>query len=310
MTTALANISTGLQKTAAMGMLKIRKHSPEILFGFGVVTFFGALGASYKAALTADEILEHHKKKMKDIRDAQKVAKENPEKYEYEETLVQRDKTSQMIKTGVGLAKAYAPVVVMGGLSIASFTASRHILNGRYLGMVSAYNAVSEAFSTYRNRVKDELGEDQDRHFRYGATRQAIDVVDENGKKKKEKEQQEHINTDQLKPGAGSIVFDQSSRYWDPNPTFSLAFLRNMQNRLTDRLHTNGHLFLNEVYDALDFPHTQEGAVLGWVEGMGDDYVDFGLYDISKENVKRFINGYENVVLLEFNHDGPIWDKI
>lgn len=306
--TMLTTATTGLRKTAIRGGLVVRKKSPEILFGLGVLSFGGAMVASYKAALTADEIMKHHKRKMKDIRDAQKVAKEHPDQYEYDNDLVKRDKTIQTFKTIVDLGKAYAPVIALGGLSLASFLASRNILNSRYLGAVSAYNAVSEAFSAYRSRVKNELGEDQDRHFRYGANKLEMTTVDENGKKSKE--QQELIDTKQVSPDDSCVVFDQTSRYWDPNPKFSMMFLRNMQNRLTDKLHEKGHVFLNEVYDALDLPHTQEGALLGWVEGMGDDYVDFGLYDTSKENVRRFINGHDNVVLLEFNHDGPIWDKI
>lgn len=306
--TALMTLKTGVTRNMHRGGLLIKKRSPEILFGFGVATFGGALFASYKAALTADEILEYHKKKMKDIREAKRVAEANPDKYEYNDELMKRDKTVQTIKTVINLGKAYAPVIALGGLSLASFLASRNILNNRYLGAVSAYNAVSEAFSAYRNRVKNELGEDQDRHFRYGATTQMVNAVDENGKKTKEK--QENIDMKQMNPDDSCVVFDQTSRYWDPNPKFSLMFLRNLQNRLTDKLHQDGHLFLNEVYEALGLPHTQEGALIGWVEGMGDDYVDFGLYDIKKENVSRFINGFDNVVLLEFNHDGPIWNKI
>ena len=83
-----------------------------------------------------------------------------------------------------------------------------------------------------------------------------------------------------------------------------------VENILNDILHTRGHVFLNEVYDALGFPHTPQGAVLGWIDGEGDNCIDFGLYDQNKENVRRFVNGVDNVIMLEFNHDGVIWDRI
>ena len=89
-----------------------------------------------------------------------------------------------------------------------------------------------------------------------------------------------------------------------------MMWLRGQQNILNDILHTRGHVFLNEVYDALGFPHTPQGAVLGWIDGEGDNCIDFGLYDQNKENVRRFVNGVDNVIMLEFNHDGVIWDKI
>ena len=104
--------------------------------------------------------------------------------------------------------------------------------------------------------------------------------------------------------------FDSSNPNWDKNPTFSMMWLRGQQNILNDILHTRGHVFLNEVYDALGFPHTPQGAVLGWIDGEGDNCIDFGLYDPNKENVRRFVNGVDNVIMLEFNHDGVIWDKI
>lgn len=75
-----------------------------------------------------------------------------------------------------------------------------------------------------------------------------------------------------------------------------------------DRLHARGHLFLNEVYEALGLPHTQAGAVVGWVVGNGDNFVDFGLY--TGEAARDFVNGREGSILLDFNVDGIVYDKI
>ena len=181
----------------------------------------------------------------------------------------------------------------------------------RYLGVVAAYNGVSAAFEEYRKRVRDEYGEGLDKHFRYGTMYEELPVYDENGKKTKEKEQVEKTETGMVIPNDDSCrFFDSSNPNWDKNPTFSMMWLRGQQNILNDILHTRGHVFLNEVYDALGFPHTPQGAVLGWIDGEGDDCIDFGLYDPNKESVRRFVNGVDNVIMLEFNHDGVIWDKI
>ena len=181
----------------------------------------------------------------------------------------------------------------------------------RYLGVVAAYNGLSAAFEEYRKRVRDEYGEGLDKHFRYGTTYEELPVYDENGKKTKEKEQVEKTETGMVMPTDDSCrFFDSSNPNWDKNPTFSMMWLRGQQNILNDILHTRGHVFLNEVYDALGFPHTPQGAVLGWIDGEGDNCIDFGLYDQNKESVRRFVNGVDNVIMLEFNHDGVIWDKI
>lgn len=307
----LTKMSTSIIKNTNRAGLVIRKKSPELLLAAGVITFIGTVVVACRATLKADEVLEHHREKMKDIQDAKDLADsgEDPS-VEYDDELYTLDRRNQTIKTAVEFAKLYGPVVAVGTLSITCFLVSRNIMNKRYLGAVAAYNALNEAFTTYRKRVRDEYGEGLDRHFRYGTTYDTIkeEVVDENGKKKKE--EVEVSNTTLDLPDGNSVFFDESNPNWDPNPNFSLTFLRAQQNYWNDVLHTRGHVFLNEVLNSLGFEHTTMGSVVGWIEGYGDNCVDFGLYDQNKQNVRNFINGKDNVILLEFNHDGPIWDKI
>ena len=40
----------------------------------------------------------------------------------------------------------------------------------------------------------------------------------------------------------------------------------------------------------------------------GDNFVDFGIYNMSNDRVRAFVNGYEPTILLDFNVDGNIWD--
>jgi hypothetical protein len=87
-----------------------------------------------------------------------------------------------------------------------------------------------------------------------------------------------------------------------------MYFLKGQEMYANDVLNQRGHIFLNEIYRALGFDDTQAGAVLGWVKGQGDDYVDFGLCNQSRG--RRFVNGTDQSILLTFNHDGVIWDKI
>lgn len=310
----LQKVNTGISKATGKTGLVLKKNSPEILLALGVVTFVGTIVAACRATSKADQIMEHHNdviESYKDVLDMSQNA-ELKEDEEYTEEDFELDKRNQMIKTGVELAKAYAPVIGLGALSLACFLSSRNILNKRYLGAVSAYNAVSEAFNAYRKRVKDEVGEMMDHHYRYGTELKEIttETEDENGKKKKTKEVVSDESTKVRTPSDVAVFFDSTNPNWDRNAMLRLMFLKGQQNILSDLLRVRGHLFLNEVYDALGFPHTQAGAVLGWIKGMGDDYVDFGLYDPDSEGSRRFINGDCDSVLLDFNHDGVIFDKI
>ena len=308
----LSKVSTSAAKFAGKAEFTIKKNSPEILLGAGIVGFVGTIVLACRATCRADEVLEFHRRKIKDINDAKEIADADPEgEMSYDIELYRQDKAIRYLKTTGSLAKLYAPTIAVGTLSLACILTSRNIMQKRYLGVVAAYNGLSAAFEEYRKRVRDEYGEGLDKHFRYGTTYEELPVYDENGKKTKEKEQVEKTETGMVIPNDDSCrFFDSSNPNWDKNPTFSMMWLRGQQNILNDILHTRGHVFLNEVYDALGFPHTPQGAVLGWIDGEGDNCIDFGLYDQNKENVRRFVNGVDNVIMLEFNHDGVIWDKI
>lgn len=308
----LSKISTSAAKFAGKAEFTIKKNSPEILLGAGIVGFVGTIVLACRATCRADEVLEFHRRKIKDINDAKEIADADPEgEMSYDVEIYRQDKAIRYLKTTGSLAKLYAPTIAVGTLSLACILTSRNIMQKRYLGVVAAYNGLSAAFEEYRKRVRDEYGEGLDKHFRYGTTYDELPVYDENGKKTKEKEQVEKTETGMVMQTDDSCrFFDSSNPNWDKNPTFSMMWLRGQQNILNDILHTRGHVFLNEVYDALGFPHTPQGAVLGWIDGEGDDCIDFGLYDPNKESVRRFVNGVDNVIMLEFNHDGVIWDKI
>ena len=308
----LSKVSTSAAKFAGKAEFTIKKNSPEILLGAGIVGFVGTIVLACRATCRADEVLEFHRRKIKDIEDAKEIADADPEgEMSYDIEIYRQDKAIRYLKTTGNLAKLYAPTVAVGALSLACILTSRNIMQKRYLGVVAAYNGLSAAFEEYRKRVRDEYGEGLDKHFRYGTTYEELPVYDENGKKTKEKEQVEKTETGMVMQTDDSCrFFDSSNPNWDKNPAFSMMRLRGQQNILNDILHTRGHVFLNEVYDALGFPHTPQGAVLGWIDGEGDNCIDFGLYDQNKENVRRFVNGVDNVIMLEFNHDGVIWDRI
>lgn len=283
-------------------MLKVQKNSPEILMACGILGIGGTIILACRATMKSEQVIDRHNYLMQDA----SMEADIEEKTKKE---IQKEKIAVYAQTSLDMVKLYAPAVTLGTVSISMILASSNILKKRYLGAVAAYNAVSSTFDIYRNRVREELGEEMDRHFRYGTRKETRDIVevDEKGKEKVVGKEEVEIMEDPIFPSEYAKYFDESNPNWDPNPMFNLTFLRAQQSMATDILNSRGHIFLNEVYDMLGLPHTQIGAVTGWVLGEGDDYVDFGLYE--KDN-RRFINGNENVILLDFNVSGVIWDKI
>jgi hypothetical protein len=200
------------------------------------------------------------------------------------------------------IAKLYAPSLLLGAASVACLTKSHSILTQRNLALTAAYAAVDEAFRQYRDRVVEKYGEDQDREFRYSS--EEVDIVDEKGKLHTE------IRVGPDTPSMYARFFDPLSDCWDKNPEYNLIFLQCQQRYVNDMLIARGHVFLNEVYDKLGLDRTKAGSVVGWiVSDDNDNYIDFGVFT-GENQTRSFVNGRDGSILLDFNVDGVIWDKI
>ena len=55
----------------------------------------------------------------------------------------------------------------------------------------------------------------------------------------------------------------------------------------------------------LGFQRTKAGQVMGWIYDeenlVGDNFVDFGIYNTDIEKARDFVNGIERVIILDFN---------
>lgn len=286
--------------------LLAKKYSPQLLIGFGSVTFVETIVVACINTTSASEVLERHNKRMEDAKKAEEVA-EPEDNYD-----IRKEKAVVYAHTAADMAKLYAPTIGLGALTFTCFFKAFGIMNARYTGAVAAYNLVSSAFDNYRDRVKNEMGDAADRHFMYGTEMIKTETTATNEKGKTVKSKSE-IETIESKNVLGySALFDRNCAEWDPNYIYNLKWLRANETAANDILQSRGHIFLNEVYDMIGLPHTPQGAVAGWIRDCkdGDGYVSFGLDDPNNESAKRLIDGEDNVVLLDFNVDGIIFDKI
>jgi hypothetical protein len=279
--------------------LLAQKSSPEILLVAGVAGMVGSTVLACRATLKMDEVLSDANEKLEIARTL--------EHREYSERDRTRDVTLIKYQTGIKIVRLYAPAIVIGGVSIYCLVTSHSIMSRRNTALTAAYAALDRGFREYRARVVDKYGEDEDRELRYGSRRVEIDDPDKPGKKKM---------VTRVSPGDPSIYakfFDESCGSWQPDPEYNMIFLKNQQNHANDRLHAYGHVFLNEVYDMLGMERTRAGAVVGWIlsgDGETDNFVDFGIFNGESPKVRDFVNGYEGSILLDFNVDGVIFDKI
>lgn len=306
---------------------QLKKHSPEIMLVAGVAGTVASAVMACKATTKVNTILEESKTKVNQVHEVlanddlryEEVKQEDGalvkvEKYTEEDS--KKDLAVIYLQTGIQFAKLYGPSILLGAASITSILASHNIMRKRNVALAAAYTAVDKSFKGYRSRVIERFGEQLDKELRYNIKAKEIEttVTDENGEEKVVKEvvqvatPSDHFYSDYAK------CYDNGCTGWTKNADMNLMFLRRQQDWANERLQSRGYLFLNEVYESLGIPKTKAGQIVGWVYDLknphGDNYVDFGIYNIHNEQARDFVNGYERSIWLDFNVDGNILDLI
>ena len=292
-------------RTFCKAGLKLKKHSPEILVVGGVVGLVTSGVMACKATTKLSAILDDSKEQIELF---DKVAA-NPEmvKEEYTVEDAEKDKKIVRVQTAVKVAKLYAPSIAVGVVSIGAIFASNNIMRKRNIALGAAYATVDRAFKDYRNRVVDRFGEELDKELRYNLKTKEVKetVEDENGKKKTVKRNIKYM--DSAMPSEFAVIYDDGCAGWTKDPEDNKFFLIQQQRYANERLKRRGYLSLNEVYELLGFPSTKAGQVVGWLYDCkdpnykGDNFVDFGLYNVDCEPNRDFVNGYERNIILDFN---------
>ena len=289
--------------------MKVRKYSPEILAGVGVVGDIASTVMACKATTKLNDILAESKEQLEQIKT---VAVDPAYADKYTEDDAKKDTTITYVQTGVKVAKLYAPSVILCASSLGCLLASNNILKKRNAALSAAYMTVDKSFKEYRRRVAERFGDEVEKEIRYNIKAKEITTVDEEGNEVKETVKVMEGADDPTTYSDYARFFDESCPAWQNDPEYNLTFLRAQQQYANDLLKAQGRLFLNDVYKMLGIDITKAGQVVGWVYDpdcpVGDNFVDFGIYDMSKERVRAFVNGYEPNILLDFNVDGNIWD--
>lgn len=307
------NLLDKVKPIANRTLFNIKKHSPEILIGGGIVGVIGSVILACRGTLKAKDILVQSKK---DIDVIHQCEKDKSESGEYTEDDKKKDLTAVYLRTGVKLVKTYAPAIILGGLSLASIISSNNILKKRNVALVAAYTAVDQGFKSYRNNVVERFGEDVDKELRYGIKAEKIveKIVDpETGKETEIEKNVKVFHNNSSGHSQYARFYDDGCTEWTKDPEYNLMFLRQQEQYFNDKLKADGFVFLNEVYEALGIPKSKAGQIVGWIYDPKnkdiDNYISFGIYDGYSSVARDFVNGYERTILLDFNVDGPILDK-
>lgn len=265
-----------VSRSVARTGLKAKSASPHIFFGAGIVSMVTSTVLACRATLKLEEKLTDIQFDFDEARRSENSGKALSKAY---------------LRAGGKLGRLYGPSAGVGILGIGLLSGSHVQLTRRNTALMSAYAGLQQAFEAYKARTAEEVGEERELDIRHAL----------------EKEKGGRVG-DPLNISMYARFFDELNENWEKDNETNRMFLECQLQYLNYRLQTRGHVFLNEVYDRLGFEHTREGAVVGWIwQGEGDDYISFGLHDVRNS---RFLNGTERSVLLDFNVDGIIYDKI
>lgn len=299
-------IMKSVNGVASKTVMKLKKYSHEILVVAGIAGTVVSAVLACKATTKVAEILDETKGTLDTIHEGMETGAINGQEYTTEDG--KKDTVVVYAQTGMKLAKLYAPAIILGTLSITSILASNNILRKRNVALGAAYAAIDKSFKEYRGRVIERFGEQVDTELKYGIKAkkfEEIEVDPETGKEKKVKKTV--MVADPNLQSDYAVYFDSKSRNYETNPDYNRMFLKAQQAFANDKLQTRGHLFLNEVLDDLDLPRTPAGQIVGWTKDGPDGYVNFRIVEVERETED---GRHEPALLLDFNVEGNIWEKM
>ena len=280
------NVSSVLQKAFGRSLLQVQKHSPLILTTVGVVGVVTAGVIAAKNTLKLEDRVDEGQDRL--VYTRQRIA---------DGELSESALTRTYIRNAVEVGKLYATPVTLGAASLICIISAHGILSKRNVALAAAYKGIETTLGAYRDRVREEYGDEVDSDFYHGVRTE--EVVDEKTGKKRLVKVQGPVTSDYI------FSFGPENENWSGFADHNLFYVEMHQKYLNDLLQTRGHVFLNEALDRLGIPRTQAGSVTGWVSkkhgGEGDDFISFGIDDRQEDL------GY---ITLEFNVDGTMFDKI
>lgn len=215
--------------------MSVKKHSPAILTGVGVVGLGATAYLAYKSRDKVEAVVEE-------------IEHKNENEVEVDKVEVVKDLVEAL----------YQPVVV-GTLSVTCILAAHRIQHKRILTLAGAL-AVEQSRNLYfEKKYKQKHGEEEYRQFMVPTKEEEVVTVDKKGK--------ETVTIEEVKADLDKTIgqwYDESEEYVSDDHTYNLAYIDSVNDRLQTRLFQRGTLLLNEVREALGFERIRNGALLGW----------------------------------------------
>lgn len=324
-------------------------YSPEIAIGLGIVSFVASAIFAAKAtpkAQKAKEENEEIKETMDEALEKGETASDDLDEngnsimIPYSEEDYKEDMKLYIGKKIVNETKPYLPAIGLGIAGTVLILTGTGILKKRNAALTSLLATTTTLFSDYRSRVISDQGKAKDHEYLTGIKTIQEEVVVTNADGKDEKvtvEKSAYLdssvgNIPWLSPYAVKITATNCIQFesFKGDPIYVGHWLETVQEMVNTRLHTNGVLYLDEVFNQLGIKLDEENSAInpyiahnvGWIDtdfyydtarketcpNEGDRYIDFGCWD--DQGNLTLTTGPNGEVYLDFNVDGWINGRI
>lgn len=213
----------------------IVKNAPQILTGIGISGMIGSTVLAVKATPKALELLNDKREEL------------NTDTLTFKETI----------------ATAWKPYIPAGTLcitSVACIISATTISTKRQTALATAYTLSERAFSTYKDKVIETIGEKKEKKIRDEIAQDRVNQ--DNGEKR------QIIIT----PKGQTLCMDSiSGRYFRSD----LDTIRKVVNSLNREMTHQNYVSLNKFYSELGLPGIKEGDYIGWNIDRGLIELDF-----------------------------------
>lgn len=220
----------------------LKKHSPAIFTGAGIVGLGATAYLAYKSRDKVEAVVEkiEEKRAMGEEVNKAEVAKD--------------------------IAEAVYKPVVVGAASVACIVMAHRIQHKRILTLAGAL-AVEQTRNIYfEKKYRKQYGDEA--YAKFVTPTEEVETV-EVDKKGKEKITVEEVKKD-IDKSIGQWYSD-SEEYAADDHTYNISMIDSVAERLHTRMFQRGFLMLNEVRTALGFEAIRNGNLLGWTAGDSFD---------------------------------------
>ena len=220
-----------------------KKRSPEILTGIGIAGMITTTVLAVKATPKALQLIEEEKDRRTD-----KILEGMSPNEDENCWQVVKLKPIEVVKVAW---KPYIPVALLGASSVACLIGANSVHARRQAALYSAYKLSETAFTEYRDKVLETVGEETEKEVR---DKVAKDKVEKNPASK----------TEIYMTGKGeSLFYDPIS---DRHFMSDIETIRKIVNDLNYAMGYGSEMYvsLSQLYDELGLKHTSISDNIGW----------------------------------------------